>query len=100
MKKPTLLTRLFLYAVVGLSAPFVIVEGTVWRAHWQFNQRTSDEKLLGKTPDQVIQLLGKPESRWTYSDGSYDFVYEGEYRAVCKVYFSGGLVVKVVHLSG
>jgi hypothetical protein len=99
MRKTGFLRRLPIYIVLGMCAPFVITECIVWQAHSRFDERTSDAKLLGKTPDEIVLILGKPIDRIGYSDGSFDYVYEGEYRAVCHVDFRNGVVSKVERLS-
>ena len=56
----------------------------------QFNEKTSDAKLRGKTTAQIVALLGKPDSDTGYGDGSRWLVYRGPWGAMCGITIAPG----------
>jgi hypothetical protein len=79
----------------------------------KFNEATTDSKLLGKTPDEVINLLGQPADDSRTLDNfhnpkdSFFMIYEGPLlhfgapdRPTCTITFTNGKVTAVAHSSG
>lgn len=62
----------------------------------QFEQKTSEAKMLGKTADQVIAVMGRPDGEETFSDGGRDLIYRGPYDVACRFEIRGGVVTNVV----
>lgn len=78
----------------------------------KFDQATSKSKLLGKTPEQILALLGKPAvderrpDNGNGTQGSFDMLYEGPFlswgvpdRRMCYITFDNGRVSEVHHSS-
>ncbi|HEX3357625.1 MAG TPA: hypothetical protein VHS31_11700 [Tepidisphaeraceae bacterium] len=79
----------------------------------QFNEATKESKMLGKTPDEVISLLGHPADDSRTLDNFHDtkdaffMIYEGPLlhfgvpdRPTCTITFTNDKVTTVDHSSG
>jgi hypothetical protein len=51
----------------------------------QFYDNTSGAKMRGKTAEQIVALLGKPDSDTSYGDGSRWLVYRGPWDSMCGI---------------
>jgi hypothetical protein len=68
----------------------------------QFDNRTAEPQILGKTPEQVISVYGTP-----YSDtaderdytGNRVILLEGPWWERCRIEFTGGVAISVRHYS-
>ena len=65
----------------------------------QFEQKTSEAKLLGKTDNQIIAALGQPADQEDFSDGGRDLIYCRPYDVVCRFEIRGGVATNVVRWS-
>jgi hypothetical protein len=69
-----------------------------------FDGATSEAKLRGKTPRQIITLLGKPyvdtinDSRnWPHPEHDRVITYQGPWGEMCRVEITDGAATKIEH---
>ncbi len=72
-----------------------------------FDSRTSQEKLVGKTADQILRLLGTPDgdsrtedgagSKYYHDNKNFVIGYEDSTGEVCRIEFTNGLAATVEH---
>ena len=105
--RPSLLCRFLLGECGTCTAPQQIAQQIQ-----KFDQATSKSKLLGKTPEEIVSLLGKPAvdrrtpDNGNGTQGSFDMLYEGPFlswgvpdRRMCYITFDNGRVSEVRHSS-
>jgi hypothetical protein len=64
----------------------------------EFNSRTSDQMVVGKAPEQIVQLLGKPAFQTDVdSNGYQSFTYAGPGGRCCRIDFQGGVAKGTYH---
>jgi hypothetical protein len=70
-----------------------------------FCEKTSDDKILGKTPDEVLTTFGRAwgdtvnSKNWPHPERQRVIAYSGPYGMICRIEFADGLATKVQHYS-
>jgi hypothetical protein len=84
------IARLFIAAVILAAGVVAVGVFAEQQAISQFNEKTSDAKLRGKTADQIIAILGKPDDDADYGKGSRWLVYRGPWGSMCGIMVGPG----------
>jgi hypothetical protein len=92
--------RLFLKSVVGigLALLFFVLGYDIkdyrdrYLAKNDFFYKTRDQVIVGKTLQETLDLLGKPDRRIDDPNGDIELDYDGPYKSYCKIFLMDRVV--------